>query len=109
MCPEHPKETMIGNLKTKRAENVRRLFDDPVFVEALAKMVEKANTCKKTCPWFRNCKGGCLFETDCENKKTAYQAAAEDIKKMIQEKTDLSTVPKYKEQSVIYALFSRKK
>lgn len=101
-CPRYPEKTQAGILR-----EMDGFFEDDIFADLLTKMIAKRNECKKTCAHFARCQAGCAFGADCGHFPDRYQAAREDVGKSIEEKADLSQVPLYKEQRILYKLFSR--
>lgn len=101
-CPRYPEKTQAGILQEMDA-----FFEDDTFNDLLTKMIAKRNVCKKTCAHFTRCQAGCAFESNCGHFPDRYQTAREDVEKYIEEKANLSQIPLYKEQTILYKIFSK--
>ncbi len=103
-CPFHPEETAMGQIG-----QLEKLFYTEAFAGCLTGMIRKRAACKNSCPRFAQCKGGCPFDHDCSDYLKRCDLAQRDIQELLNQRCDLSAVPLYKEQAIIYQLFSRKK
>lgn len=95
-CPKHPGESRLGTV-----DCLDGIFEAPVFYEVLSKTVGKRRECKKNCPHFEKCKGGCPFENDCDAFRSTFTDALRDRDHIIAREEDLSKLPLYKELAVL--------
>ena len=102
-CKAYPKNTYMG-----KAGELTELFHTPQFEEALKVMIAKRGKCSNTCIHYQGCMGGCVFWQDCTAFRQDCDLATKDIANLIESRCDLSSLPIYKERSIIYRLFSRK-
>ncbi len=75
-CPKNPNDSLMGNFFLE--DNI---FELKSFDEFASRAVEKRDNCKKECPFYYKCMGGCFMEDDCidikksfENIKSLYQS-----------------------------------
>lgn len=99
-CPRFPEKTAVGKLG-----RVTSPFYDPGFLQILEKTLEKRESCKQTCPMFPICQAGCPLSFDCEQFQTQCLDARNDLMGMIEARTELSSLPLYKECAILYTLF----
>lgn len=66
--------------------NVDDIFQSKQFVKLLQKAIIKRNNCKNHCEFFDICKGGCLNDEECKEKKffSVYKEIETKLRDIIQ-------------------------
>lgn len=103
-CPVYPEQTKLGHLR-----ELKTLFHTELFGACLAATISRRAACKASCPRFNECMGGCPFSADCGDFLKRCDQAEADVQNLIDQRYALCAVPLYKEQAIIYRLFSRSK
>lgn len=85
-CPERIEQTKIGYL-----DDETPVFEREGFLKVLEKQVEKRDDCKKTCPLFSSCKGGCALIDTCTQFKTAHKTTVQTIDGIVKQNLPLPT------------------
>lgn len=98
-CPAHASETVVGHIGTPE-----QFFDSEVFADALQRMIAKREICKRECAYFKKCKGGCLFENDCEGFKERQRSYETEITHLLERQIGLDAIHLAKEISLLQML-----
>lgn len=97
-CPKNPSVSVMCNIST-----AQDIFENLCFRNVLERALQKRASCVK-CKYVSFCKGGCVLQSNCNKMKEAYDLAINDVHNIIQDSTNLSTIPLYKESAVLYYL-----
>lgn len=101
-CPFNTKETEMTNQTEKG-----KVFSDIRFIDALNKAISRRKGCK-SCVLKTSCRGYCVLKDNCMDFQNSIHKAKNELDNHLKENTNLSTIPLYLEQAVLYYLFNNK-
>lgn len=94
------KDFIIGHIDN--VSSLREIFNSESFNNLLIKSMERRSICKQTCPFFKQCQGGCIFRNiidggykkingnTCFIFKSVYQHISKTIKQYLLDKKPLA-------------------